>query len=133
MIRSLIVEDAPIVRRGIRLLLSDERDVEVVGEAGDGPAAVTQILALRPDLLFLDIQMPGFDGFEVLERTSSTHLCPVVFITAHADYALRAFDANALSYLLKPIDPLRFREIMQRARRLLGDERELETNHQRFF
>jgi two-component system LytT family response regulator len=131
MIRSLIVEDAPIVRRGIRLLLQEERDVEVVGEAGDGPAAVTQILALRPDLLFLDIQMPGFDGFEVLERTSSTHLCPVIFITAHADYALRAFDANALSYLLKPIDPLRFREIVQRARWLLGDERELEANHQR--
>jgi len=131
LIRSLIVEDAPIVRRGIRLLLQEERDVEVVGEAGDGPAAVTQIMELRPDLLFLDIQMPGFDGFEVLERTSGTHLCPVIFITAHADYALRAFDANAVSYLLKPIEPSRFREVIQRARRLLGDERELEANHQR--
>jgi two-component system LytT family response regulator len=130
LIRGLIVEDAPIVRRGIRLLLQEERDVEVVGEAGDGPEAVTQIMELRPDLLFLDIQMPGFDGFEVLERTSSTHLCPVIFITAHADYALRAFDANALSYLLKPIDPSRFREIIQRARSLFGDERALEANHQ---
>jgi two-component system LytT family response regulator len=129
MIRSLIVEDAPIVRKGIRLLLKEERDIEIVGEAGDGPEAVSQITALRPDLLFLDIQMPGFDGFEVLERTSCTHLCPVIFITAHADHALRAFDANALSYLLKPIDPARFREVLQRARLLRGDERRLEANH----
>jgi len=129
MIRSLIVEDAPIVRKGIRLLLQEERDIEIVGEAGDGPEAVTRIAALRPDLLFLDIQMPGFDGFEVLERTSCTHLCPVIFITAHADHALRAFDANAFSYLLKPIDPARFREVLQRARLLLGDQRRIEATH----
>ena len=131
MIRCLIVEDAPIVRKGIRLLLDRERDIEVVGEAGDGPEAVAQIMALRPDLLFLDIQMPGFDGFEVLERTSRDHLCAVVFITAYADYALRAFDANALSYLLKPVNPARFREVVERARTLLSDGQELEANHER--
>jgi two-component system LytT family response regulator len=86
---------------------------------------------LRPDLVFLDIQMPGFDGFEVLERTSRDHLCAVVFITAYADYALRAFDVNALSYLLKPINPARFREVLQRARTLLSDGQELEANHER--
>jgi two-component system, LytTR family, response regulator len=129
MIRSLIVEDAPIVRKGIRLLIQEERDIEVVGEAGDGPDAVNQITALRPDLLFLDIQMPGFDGFEVIERTSREHCCVVIFITAHADYALKAFDANALSYLLKPINPARFREVIQRARLVLGSEREIEANH----
>ena len=129
MIRSLIIEDAPIVRRGIRLLLQGECDVEIVGEAGDGPEAVAQITELQPDLLFLDIQMPGFDGFEVLERTSRTHPCPVIFITAHADYAMQAFDANALSYLLKPINPVRFREVLQRARVLLGNEHALEANH----
>ena len=131
MIRSVIVDDAPIVRKGIRLLLQEEHDIEIVGEAGDGPEAVTRITALRPDLLFLDIQMPGCDGFEVLERTSSSHLCAVIFITAHADHALRAFDANALSYLLKPINPARLREVLKRARLLLGDERELEATHAR--
>lgn len=129
MIRCLIVEDAPIVRQGIGLLLKKEPDVEIVGEAGDGPEAVTQILRLRPDLLLLDIQIPGFDGFEVLERTAGEHLCSVIFITAYADYAMRAFDVNALSYLLKPINPARFREVLQRVRTLLSDGNELEANH----
>ncbi|HVW69907.1 MAG TPA: response regulator [Steroidobacteraceae bacterium] len=131
MIRSLIVEDAPIVRKGIRLLLQDEPDIEIIGEAGDGPEAVEQITTLQPDLVFLDIQMPGFDGFEVLERTSRHHLCAVVFITAYADYAMRAFDVNALSYLLKPINPARFKSVLQRARTLLSDGKELESSHQR--
>lgn len=131
MIRTLIVEDAPIVRTGIRLLLEAERDIEIVGEAGDGPEAVTQLNALRPDLVFLDIQMPGFDGFEVLQRTGGLHSSAVIFITAHAEYALRAFDANALSYLLKPINPARFREVVQRARTLLVDERALVAERRR--
>jgi two-component system, LytTR family, response regulator len=133
MIRALIVEDAPIVRKGIRLYLQEERDIEIVGEAGDGPDAVAHISAHRPDLVFLDIQMPGFDGFEVLERTSDIHLGAVIFITAHADYAMRAFDANALSYLLKPINPARFREVVHRARLLLRDDRALEASHQRLI
>lgn len=124
MIRSLIVEDASIVRKGIRILLQDERDIEIVGEASDGPEAVERITALQPDLIFLDIQMPGFDGFEVLERTGPLHSCAVIFVTAYADYAMRAFDANALSYLLKPISPARFRAVLQRARTLLGDGQE---------
>lgn len=119
MIRALIVEDAPLMRKGIRLFLKDESDLEVVGEAGDGPEAVAQIAALRPDLIFLDVQMPGFDGFEVLERSRETAVRAVIFITAHADYAMRAFDNNAVSYLLKPVDPTRFREVLQRARMLL--------------
>ena len=69
MIRALIVEDTPLVRRGIRLFLEPEKDIEVIGEASDGPDAVAKIATLRPELLFLDIQMPGFDGFEVLERS----------------------------------------------------------------
>jgi two-component system, LytTR family, response regulator len=133
MIRALIVEDAPIVRKGIRLYLQEERDIEIVGEAGDGPDAVAHIAAHRPDLVFLDIQMPGFDGFEVLERSSEVHLGAVIFITAHADYAMRAFDSNALSYLLKPINPARFREVVHRARLLLRDDRALQANHQRLI
>jgi two-component system LytT family response regulator len=119
MMRALIVEDVPLVRKGIRLFLEDEKDVEVVGEACDGPEAVTQIQALRPDLLFLDVQMPGFDGFEVLERSKGYTPGAVIFITAHADYALRAFENNAVSYLLKPIDRARFAEVVHRARLVL--------------
>ena len=119
MIRALIVEDAPLVRQGIRLFLESERDIEVVGEAVDGPDAVAQIGTHRPDLVFMDIQMPGFDGFDVLSRCQEANLRAVIFITAHADYALRAFDNNAVSYLLKPIEPARFREVVDRARLLL--------------
>jgi len=120
MIRALIVEDAPLLRSGIRLYLKDEQDIEVVGEACDGPDAVEHINALRPDLVFLDIQLPGFDGFEVLSRSQlDSSRCAVVFITAYADYALRAFDCNALSYLLKPFDQRRFAEVVQRGRLFL--------------
>jgi two-component system, LytTR family, response regulator len=119
MIRALIVEDVPLVRRGIRLFLQNEKDIEVVGEAGDGPEAVARIAELRPDLVFLDVQMPGFDGFEVLARSTEHYPRAVIFITAHADYALRAFENNAVSYLLKPIDPARFAEVLGRARLLL--------------
>lgn len=121
MIRALIVEDAPIVRKGVRLLLAEEKDIEIVGEACDGPDAVAQIRELRPDLLFLDVRMPGFDGFEVLERSKESRIRALIFITAHADYAMRAFQHDAVSYLLKPIDPARFREVVNRARLLLRE------------
>jgi two-component system LytT family response regulator len=121
MIRALIVEDVPLVRKGVRLFLQMEKDVEVVGEACDGPEAVAQIEALRPDLVFLDVQMPGFDGFEVLDRSREYQPRAVIFITAHAHYAMRAFENNAVSYLLKPIDPVRFSEVVDRARLLLRD------------
>ncbi len=123
MIKALIVEDSPIVRKGIRLYLKDQADVRILGEAGDGPDAVAQIAAYRPDLVFLDIQMPGFDGFEVLARSKEAGIRVVVFITAHADHALRAFDANAFAYLLKPIDQARFHEVLDRVRLLLRDDR----------
>lgn len=121
MIRALIVEDAPIVRKGLRLLLAEEKDIDVVGEACDGPDAVVQIRELQPELLFLDVRMPGFDGFEVLERSKQTCVRALIFITAHADYAMRAFEHDAVSYLLKPIDPARFREVVNRVRLLLRE------------
>jgi two-component system LytT family response regulator len=120
MIRALIVEDAPLVRKGIRHFLREDKDIEVVGEACDGPDAVAQIDALHPDLVFLDIQMPGFDGFEVLSRSKDVNIPAVIFITAHSDYAMRAFDSSAISYLLKPIDPVRFSESVHRSRLLLS-------------
>jgi two-component system LytT family response regulator len=119
MIRTVIVDDAPLVREGIRLLLEPEKDVEIVGEAADGPAAVTTITRLRPDLMFLDVQMPNLNGFEVLDQAASP-TCAVIFVTAYDDYALRAFEANAIGYLLKPITPKLFQSAMQRARQLLS-------------
>ncbi len=122
MIRALIVEDASLMRKGLRLFLQREDDIEVVGEACDGPEAVDQIQAHRPDLVLLDIQMPGFDGFEVLARTRCIPIRAVIFITAHSNHALRAFENNAVSYLLKPIDPVRFRDAIRRARTLICNQ-----------
>ena len=119
MIRTVIVDDAPLVREGLHLLLEPEKDIEIVGEAGDGPEAVSAIARLRPDLIFLDVQMPNFDGFEVLERAASP-TCAVIFVTAYDDYALRAFQANAVGYLLKPITPKLFQSSLQRARQVLS-------------
>jgi len=119
MIRTVIVDDAPLVREGIRLLLEPEKDVEIVGEAGDGPSAVETIARVRPDLIFLDVQMPNLDGFEVLERAGLPN-CAVIFVTAFDDYALRAFEANAVGYLLKPLTPRRFQLALDRARQLLS-------------
>ncbi len=115
-IRALIADDEPLAREGIRLRLASEPDVRVVGEAADGDETVGAVLRLRPDLLFLDVQMPGLDGFEVLDRVASAHLPVVVFVTAFDRYALRAFDAHAVDYLLKPPTEERFRRAMERAR-----------------
>lgn len=119
-IRALIVDDEPLARQGIRVRLEREPDIEVIGEAEDGPSAVDAILRLRPDLLFLDIQMPGFDGFEVLARVAHTYVPTVVFVTAYDQHALRAFAVHALDYLLKPIAHRRFKESLRRARTQLA-------------
>ena len=115
-IRALIVDDEQLGRQRVRLLLGEEPDVEVIGESGDGFEAVDQIQANRPDLVFLDVQMPDMDGFEVLRRVPPTLLPVVIFSTACDQHALRAFEVNALDYLLKPFKPARFKEAVQRAR-----------------
>jgi two-component system LytT family response regulator len=120
MIRTLIVDDAPIVREGIRLLLAAEKDIEVVGEAADGHEAVSAITDLEPDLTFLDVQMPGLDGFQVMEQCAGRSMGAVIFVTAYDNYALRAFEVNALGYLLKPIAPRHFHAALARARHLVG-------------
>jgi two-component system LytT family response regulator len=122
MIRTLIVDDEPLARDGLRVRLSREPDVEIVGEAIDGVAAIDAILALAPDLVFLDVQMPGLGGFDVLERVSETHLPIVIFVTAYDQYALKAFDVHALDYLLKPFSDARFAEALARARRAWASE-----------
>ena len=122
MIRTLLVDDEPLAREGLRVRLGVVNDVEIVGEAGDGPEAVEQLLALRPDLVFLDVQMPGIDGFGVLERVAADHLPLVIFVTAFDEFALRAFEVNAIDYLLKPIAGTRLEESLARVRRELGTE-----------
>jgi two-component system LytT family response regulator len=121
-IRALIVDDEPLARQKVRLLLSEEADVELVGESQDGVEAVAQIEAAKPDLLLLDVQMPEMDGFEVLRRIPAAHLPIVIFTTAYDEHALRAFDAHALDYLLKPFKPERFKQAVQRARELIGSQ-----------
>ncbi len=116
--RALIVDDEPLARRGVVLRLQKFRDIEVIGECEDGASAVIKILELSPDLVFLDIQMPGMDGFEVLRALPRESLIPVIFLTAYEKHALQAFEANALDYLLKPIDDERFAKAIERARQL---------------
>jgi two-component system LytT family response regulator len=115
-IRAIIVDDEPLARERIRVLLREEEDVEIIGECANGTEGVEQIGRQNPDLLFLDVQMPEMDGFEVLQNVSYENLPVVIFTTAFDRHAVRAFDAHALDYLLKPFKPARFKEAVQRAR-----------------
>ena len=99
-IRVFVVDDEPLARRRLRSLLREETDIEVVGECADGSAAAKEINALAPDLVFLDVQMPEADGFDVLEAVGIEKMPVVVFVTAYDDYALKAFEVHALDYLL---------------------------------
>jgi two-component system LytT family response regulator len=119
--RTLIVDDEPLARRRLRTLLADEPEVEIIGEAASGAAAIAAITADRPDLMLLDIQMPGKDGFDVLDAIAGIHEPVVIFVTAHDEHALRAFDAQALDYVLKPVVEDRLREAVRRALRRLAE------------
>ena len=120
-IRALVVDDEPLARSNLKVLLQRDDDIESIQECGSGAEAVAQIRATRPDLVFLDVQMPECSGFEVLEILKGDESLPViVFVTAYDEYALRAFDAGALDYLLKPFDDARFHLAMQRAKQNLA-------------
>ncbi len=121
-IRTCIVDDEPLARERIRSLLEGEPDIEVVAECGDGEEAVAAIRAQKPDLLFLDVQMPVLDGFGVLQALDGAVPPAVVFVTAYDQYALQAFDVSALDYLLKPFSVTRFRKAVQRVRTELSRE-----------
>jgi len=121
--RVVIVDDEPLARRGVRARLVAAPDMRVVAECATGGEAVTAIQALAPDLVFLDIQMPDVNGFEVLRRLPAQKMPLVVFLTAYDRYALEAFEAQALDYLLKPIDDARFMRAIERARLLSASHR----------
>lgn len=116
-IRTLIVDDERSSRRAIELQLLTMEDIEVVGQAADGAAAVRLVRSTRPDLVFLDIQMPDMDGFQVLEELGPEDLPRIVFVTAHDEFAIRGFDVNAVDYLLKPVEAERLETTVERVRR----------------
>lgn len=115
-LRALVVDDEPLARDRLSSLLADDPEVEVIGECADGPSAVAAIRGDRPDLVFLDVQMPGSDGFGVVESVGPEHMPVTIFCTAYDKYALRAFEARALDYLLKPFDRDRFAIALGRAK-----------------
>jgi two-component system LytT family response regulator len=115
-LRALIADDEPLARERIRALVADEPDVEVVAECSNGSQTLKAAQEQRPDLLFLDVQMPRLNGFEVLEALGPEDVPVVIFTTAHDEHAIRAFEVNALDYLLKPFTEARFKAAVQRAR-----------------
>jgi two-component system LytT family response regulator len=120
MIKVLIVDDEPIIRRGLRNHLSRREGYEIVGECCNGHAAIDSIRTLQPDLVFLDVQMPEVDGFGVIREIGAEAMPAVVFVTAYDEYAVQAFDVNALDYLLKPFDDERFSRCLSRVEQRLS-------------
>lgn len=115
-IRTLVVDDEPLARRGLELRLAGEADIEIVRQCGNGEEAVRAVAELQPDLMFLDVQMPGLDGFGALRAIPAAQMPMVVFVTAFDHYAIRAFEASAVDYLLKPIEDARLAQSLFRVR-----------------
>lgn len=118
-IRTLIADDEPLARRGLELRLAGERDVRIVAQVGDCEATIRAVAEHAPDLLFLDVQMPGLDGFATLRAIPAQRMPLVVFVTAYDHYAINAFEANAVDYLLKPVDDSRLHQALFRVREAL--------------
>jgi two-component system LytT family response regulator len=122
-IRTMVVDDEPAARERVVGLLQQEKDIELVGECADGQQAITAIESAKPDLVFLDVQMPAVDGFGVIERVGADRMPAVVFVTAYDEYALRAFEVHAIDYLLKPFGRDRFQQTLKHAREHLERRR----------
>jgi two-component system, LytTR family, response regulator len=116
-IKTLVVDDEPLARARLTGLLSSEPDIDLVGQCRDGEEAVTSIMDYSPDLVFLDVQMPHMNGFEVIDAVGSERMPLVIFVTAYDQHALQAFKVRALDYLLKPFDRERFSDALHRARK----------------
>lgn len=128
MLKALIVDDEELARRGLEIRLEKFADIDVCGQSRNGREALQDVREQSPDLMFLDVQMPGMDGFEVLRRLSGRDMPAIIFVTAYDKFALKAFEANALDYLLKPINDERLAEAIDRARKAHSEER---SNEQR--
>ncbi|MBV9267035.1 MAG: response regulator transcription factor [Acidobacteriaceae bacterium] len=126
----LLVDDEPLARQGLRMLLSEDPDVGAIEDAKDGQEAVVCIQRSSPDLVFLDVQMPEMDGFSVVREVGAERMPAVVFVTAYDEYALQAFEINAIDYLLKPVTAKRFAEAMRRAKLRLYSHPVADTNRQ---
>ena len=122
-IRTLIVDDEPLARSNLRVLLSRDPEIDLIGESASGIEAITAIRDHQPDLVFLDVQMPECDGFDVLEAIGSALPSAVIFVTAYDEYALRAFDAGVLDYLVKPFNDDRFARMLARAKQRVSGSR----------
>ncbi|MFN0119755.1 MAG: LytR/AlgR family response regulator transcription factor [Blastocatellia bacterium] len=122
-IQALIVDDEPVAREKIRRMLGAETDVEIIGECGNGAEALAAIRQCAPDLVFMDIQMPEMNGFEVLRAMEPAAVPAVIFVTAYDQYALRAFEVHALDYLLKPFSRDRFHRAVSHAREQIAHQR----------
>ncbi len=127
---AIIVDDESLSREKIHNLLDSDEEIEVVGECSNGIQALEQIHTKQPDIVFLDIQMPDLDGFGVVENIKGSRIPHIIFITAFDDYAIRAFEVNAIDYLLKPFDKVRFTEALERAKRINHSEKIEEINAQ---
>jgi two-component system LytT family response regulator len=128
-IRALIIEDEPVARKRMKRLLADDSEIEVIGECVDGREAVAAIQKFKPDLIFLDIQIPELDGFDVLKAIEIEQMPFVIFVTAFNKYAIKAFEFHALDYLLKPFEPERLQSSLDRVKKQIRQENtgDLET------
>jgi two-component system, LytTR family, response regulator len=129
-IRTIIIDDMTIARERIKRLLQKDADIEVIAECRNGQEAVNAIRALSPDLVFLDVQMPKIDGFDVVGKIGAEEMPAVIFVTAYDDFALRAFEINAIDYLLKPFDEERLLRAVERAKREIKARQSGDFNNQ---
>ena len=131
-IRALVVDDEPLARSNIVVLLRLDPEIEMVSECGSGMEALAEIRSKKPDLVFLDVQMPACDGFDVLEMMGRDLPPAIVFVTAYDQYALRAFEAGALDYMLKPFDNARFERALGRAKERIRQGKNQSKKIERF-
>jgi two-component system, LytTR family, response regulator len=129
-IKALIADDEPLARERLRFLLSGQEEVEVAGECRNGKEVIAALKKSRFDVLFLDIQMPGRDGFEVIEQIGPAHMPVTVFVTAHNEYAVQAFEVHALDYLTKPVEPERLKATLVRVKERIASQAALMTHEQ---
>lgn len=125
-IRTILVDDEPLAIQGLELRLQEHEDVEIIDKCSNGREAIRAIKTHKPDLVFLDIQMPGFDGFSVVQGLMEVEPPLFVFVTAYSDHAIRAFEAQAMDYLMKPVEPARLADTLDRVRQRLTEKRGVE-------